>query len=124
MEKLLTVSVAVFAILQIVLFFKLCGMTNNVRDMNIRLSKLSDIILISSKPIVRKRYAKNRMMRLVGGFGFHNTLKDRETVIKRVDSAINLYGDELNGILNDLDCEGVYSIDEFRSDLINEYAGK
>ena len=120
----LGIVLLVFGILQIILFFKLWGMTNNVAAMKADLQTVVDFNYITCPTIeIRKKRCIEKMMEV-----FHLNCDVWEYQISQrkgiIDSTVEKIEGVLQRIIDKYDCSTVYSIDEFRKDLYDKYGVK
>lgn len=119
MNALFTAIAIIFAILQIVLFFKLWKMTDNVSIMKHELQQLVKIQILSTDNQMKIKLLKSELFSFMDNYS-PNTNKN-EDIVSSVNRVVNYYKSQINDIIVKYNCEELYSVDDFKTDLSSKF---
>ena len=119
MNALFTAIAIIFAILQIVLFFKLWKMTDNVSIMKHELQQLVKIQILSTDNQMKIKLLKSELFSFMDNYS-PNT-NNNEDIVSSVNRVVNYYKSQINDIIVKYNCEELYSVDDFKTDLSNKF---
>jgi len=119
MNALFTAIAIIFAILQIVLFFKLWKMTDNVSIMKHELQQLVKIQILSTDNQMKIKLLKSELFSFMDNYS-PNT-NNNEDIVSSVNRIVNYYIPQINDIIVKYNCEELYSVDDFKTDLSNKF---
>lgn len=83
METLLTIAIIVFGILQIILFFKIWGMTDDIREIKNK--------YVNSRPILFESEPASVNQLFKDGDPVIEIKNNKELIVKKYDASINKY---------------------------------
>ena len=119
MNSLFTAIVIIFAILQIVLFFKLWKMTDNILIMKQELQQLIKIEILSADNQMKIKLLKSELFSLMDNYTPNTS--NSEDIVSSVNRIVGYYKPRINDLILKYGCEDLYSIDDFKTDLSNKF---
>lgn len=119
MNALFTAIAITFAILQIVLFFKLWKMTENVLIMKQELQQLVKIQILSSDNQMKIKLLKSELFSFMDNYSPNTNIN--EDIVSSVNRVVNYYIPQINDIIEKYNCGELYSVDDFKTDLSNKF---
>ena len=116
--NILSIVLIVFCILQIILFFKIWAMTNNVKDISEYLFAVKILLLKSSDPKTKISHIKTEAFRLLTDkYSFR--VRDDEALKNRINESVSSIGDQLQQIIEKYNGEDYYNIEKLKEDFFN-----
>ena len=113
----LSVVMIIFAVLQIILFFKLWKMTNSIEIIKNEVFSLNRSLIQLNDDETRLKLLKNELFFTVEEYSIKNRYK-LERYAVRICNYLKL---DLNKIIDKYDAKELYTLDDLKSDLEKKY---